>query len=115
MALSGVPGADRDPQIPRVEEGPRIGLAGKRRAIWSYLGKRFEPVKTVHEIAPVFLKNPARIEALFSIHFLGLRVQALPLWRLRLAASGRAYTPPVGSLRNPPHRFALAHKDLDRK
>jgi transposase len=27
--------------------------------------KRFEQIKSVHEIAPVFLKNPGRIEALF--------------------------------------------------
>jgi transposase len=29
--------------------------------------KRFEQIKTVHEIAPVFLKNPGRIEALFTL------------------------------------------------
>ena len=33
--------------------------------------KRFEQVKTVHEIAPVFLKNEGRIEALFTLYFLG--------------------------------------------
>ncbi|MBK7250992.1 MAG: hypothetical protein IPI06_08975 [Gammaproteobacteria bacterium] len=33
------------------------------------LEKRFEQLKTVHEIAPVFLKNPARIEAFFTIYF----------------------------------------------
>src|SRR5260221_10075613 len=32
--------------------------------------KRFEQIKTVHEIAPVFLKNPGRIEALFTLYFL---------------------------------------------
>jgi transposase len=39
--------------------------------------KRFEQLKTVHEIAPVFLKNEARIEALFTLYFLALLVQAL--------------------------------------
>ena len=39
--------------------------------------KRFEQIKTVHEIAPVFLKNEARIEAFFTLYFLALLVQAL--------------------------------------
>lgn len=39
--------------------------------------KRFEQVKTVHEIAPVYLKNEGRIEALFTLYFLALLVQAL--------------------------------------
>lgn len=39
--------------------------------------KRFEQVKTVHEIAPIFLKNEGRIEALFTLYFLALLVQAL--------------------------------------
>jgi transposase len=39
--------------------------------------KRFEQVKTVHQIAPVFLKNEGRIEALFVLYFVGLLVQAL--------------------------------------
>jgi transposase len=47
--------------------------------------KRFEQVKTVHEIAPVFLKNEGRIEALFTLYFLGLLVQALLERELRLA------------------------------
>ena len=47
--------------------------------------KRFEQIKTVHEIAPVFLKNEARIEALFTIYFLALVVQALIERELRLA------------------------------
>jgi transposase len=47
--------------------------------------KRFEQVKTVHEIAPVFLKNEGRIEALFTLYFLGLLVQALIERELRLA------------------------------
>jgi transposase len=41
------------------------------------LEKRFEQTKTVHEIAPVFLKNEDRVEALFFLYFIGLLVQAL--------------------------------------
>lgn len=47
--------------------------------------KRFEQVKSVHNIAPVFLKNEARIEALFTVYFLALVVQALIERELRLA------------------------------
>ena len=47
--------------------------------------KRFEQIKTVHEIAPVFLKNQGRIEALFTLYFLALLVQALIERELRLA------------------------------
>ncbi len=39
--------------------------------------KRFAELKTVHEIAPVFLKNEGRIEAFFFLYFLALLVQAL--------------------------------------
>ena len=42
-----------------------------------------EQIKTVHEISPVFLKNEGRIEALFTLYFLALLVQALAFrWRL---------------------------------
>ena len=47
--------------------------------------KRFEQIKTVHEIAPVFLKNEGRIEALFTLYFLALLVQAIIERELRLA------------------------------
>jgi transposase len=47
--------------------------------------KRFEQLKTVHEIAPVFLKDEGRIEALFTLYFLALLVQALIERELRLA------------------------------
>src|SRR5260370_17260366 len=47
--------------------------------------KRFEQVKTVHEIAPVFLKDEGRIESLFTLYFLALLVQALIERELRLA------------------------------
>ena len=38
-----------------------------------------------HEIAPVFLKNESRIEALFTVYFLALLTQALIERELRLA------------------------------
>ena len=47
--------------------------------------KRFEQIKTVHEIAPVLLKNEGRIEALFTLYFLALLIQALIERELRLA------------------------------
>jgi len=47
--------------------------------------KRFEQIKTVHEIRPVLLKSPARIEALFTLYFLALLVQGLIERELRLA------------------------------
>lgn len=39
--------------------------------------KRFEQVKTVYEIAPVFLKNEGRIEAFFFVYFMVLLIQGL--------------------------------------
>ena len=39
----------------------------------------------MHEIAPVFLKNEGRIEALFTLYFLALLVQALIEREPRLA------------------------------
>jgi transposase len=39
--------------------------------------KRFQQTKTVHEIAPVFLKKEDRIEALFFLYFIALLLQAL--------------------------------------
>jgi transposase len=47
--------------------------------------KRSEQLKTVHEIAPVLLKNPGRIEAFFTVYFLALLVQSLIERHLRLA------------------------------
>lgn len=47
--------------------------------------KRFSELKTVHEIAPVFLKNEGRIEAFFFLYFLALLVQALIERQVRLA------------------------------
>jgi len=47
----------------------------------------FEQLKSVHEIAPVFLKNEARIEALFTLYFLALLVPALTERELSQAMS----------------------------
>jgi transposase len=45
--------------------------------------KRFEQLKTVFSIAPVFLKNVGRIEAFFCVYFLALLIQALVERELR--------------------------------
>ena len=52
--------------------------------------KRFEQIKTVHEIAPVYLKNEGRIEALFTLYFLALLVQALIEREIRQAMKRNA-------------------------
>ena len=51
--------------------------------------KRFEQIKTVHEIAPVFLKDEGRIEALFTLYAIALLVQALIERELRQAMAAR--------------------------
>ena len=43
----------------------------------------------MHEVAPVFLKNPSRIEAFFSVYFLTLLVQALIERELHQAMSAK--------------------------
>jgi len=57
--------------------------------------KRFEQLKTVFELAPVFLKNEGRIEALFLLYFLALLGQALLERELRrgMKRSGLAHIP----------------------
>jgi len=58
--------------------------------------KRFAQTKSVHEIAPVFLKNETRVEALFTLYFLALLVQGLVERELRLAmARGRVAELPL--------------------
>ncbi|OXC80426.1 Transposase [Caballeronia sordidicola] len=47
--------------------------------------KRFEQIKSVQEIARVFLKDEGRIEAFFTLYFLALLVRALIERELRLA------------------------------
>jgi len=54
---------------------PRAVLEAYQRQ--PQIEKRFEELKTVYEIAPVFLKNEGRIEAFFFLYFLALLVQAL--------------------------------------
>jgi transposase len=51
--------------------------------------KRFEQLKSVHEIAPVYLHNEGRIEALFTLYFFALVVQALIERELRQAMQAR--------------------------
>jgi len=51
--------------------------------------KRFEQLKTVHEIAPVYLHNEGRIEALFTLYFFALVVQALIERELRQSMATR--------------------------
>jgi len=41
------------------------------------LERRFEQLKTVYQVAPVFLKNPQRIESLLLLYFLALLITAL--------------------------------------
>ena len=59
------------------------------------LEKRHEQLKTVYAVAPVFLKNEGRIEALLFIYFLALLVQALIERdvRLAMAAEGLSMLP----------------------
>jgi transposase len=47
--------------------------------------KRFGEIKTVHEIAPVFLKDEGRTEAPFTLYAIALLVQALIERELRQA------------------------------
>jgi transposase len=54
---------------------PRQVLEAHKRQ--PMIEKRFKQTKTVHEIAPVLLKNESRIEALFFLYFIALLVQAL--------------------------------------
>jgi len=49
-----------------------------------YLEKRFSNLKSVLEVAPVFLKKPQRIEAILFLYFLALMVMALMERRIRL-------------------------------
>jgi transposase len=60
--------------------------AHKRQPI---IEKRFQQLKSVHEIAPVLLKNEARIEALFFVYFIALLVQGIIERELRRAMRKR--------------------------
>lgn len=56
------------------------------------LEKRHEQLKSVYHVAPVFLKNPQRIEALLFLYFLGLLVTALIERSMRLAMKKKGVT-----------------------
>lgn len=60
-----------------------------------HLERRFEQLKSVLEVMPVFLKNPSRIEALLLLYFLALLVHALIELHLRrkMAAEGLSDLP----------------------
>jgi transposase len=47
--------------------------------------KRFQRAKSVHEIAPVLLKNESRIEAFFLVYFIALLLEALVEREIRLS------------------------------
>ena len=42
-----------------------------------YLEKRHEQLKSVYNVAPVFLRNPQRIESLLLLYFLGMLIMSL--------------------------------------
>jgi transposase len=54
--------------------------------------RRFAELKSVYEIAPVFLKNEGRIEAFFFLYFLALLVQALIERKVRRAMQREGIT-----------------------
>ena len=76
-----------DGMYPLMTNDPSLSAARLREAHKGQpmIEKRFEQIKTVHQIAPVLLKNEGRIEALFTLYFLALLVQALIERELRLA------------------------------
>ncbi|MEA3392370.1 MAG: IS1634 family transposase [Candidatus Marinimicrobia bacterium] len=49
------------------------------------LEKRHQQIKSVYHVAPVFLKNPERIEALLFLYFMGLLITALVERKVRIA------------------------------
>jgi len=89
--------------------------------------KRFEQFKTVHEIAPVLLKNKGRIQALFFLYFVAMLVQTLIERDLRNAmkdggidalplypeqrSSARPTTEQVFRLFSPATRHKLVYQD----
>lgn len=63
--------------------------AHKRQA---RIERRFERLKTVHEIAPALLKNEDRVEALFFLYFIALFVEALIEREIRRAMAKEEIT-----------------------
>lgn len=72
--------------------------------------KRFEQIKSVHEIAPVFLKNEGRIEALFTLYAIALLVQALIERELRQAMARDG----IGELPIYPEQRQCAHPTTEQ-
>ena len=72
--------------------------------------KRFEQIKTVHEIAPVFLKDEGRIEALFTLYAIALLVQALIERELRQAMARQG----IGELPIYPEQRQCAHPTTEQ-
>lgn len=66
----------------RTLSAPQVLLAHKGQPT---IERRFQQMKSVHEIAPVFLKNEGRIEALFFLYAVALLVQALLEREIRAA------------------------------
>jgi transposase len=54
-----------------------------------YLEKRHEQLKSVYNVAPVFLRNPQRIESLLLLYFLGMLISALIERRVRQEMKSR--------------------------
>jgi transposase len=62
----------------------------EQEVLWAYkrqptIEKRFEQLKTDYEVAPVYLKEVRRIQALLCLYFLALLVEALVERELRQA------------------------------
>lgn len=76
-----------DGMYPLLTNDRRLGAAQVLQAHKGQpmIEKRFEQLKTVHEIAPVLLKDEGRIEALFTLYAIALLVQALIERELRRA------------------------------
>jgi hypothetical protein len=71
--------AASDGMFPLLTNDPNLTLA-QVLAVYRYqprLEKRHQQLKTVQQVAPVCLKNEARIEALLFLHFVALLVHAL--------------------------------------
>jgi transposase len=54
-----------------------------------YLEKRHEQLKSVYNVAPVFLQNPQRIEALLLLYFIGMLVTSLIERKVRAEMKSR--------------------------
>jgi hypothetical protein len=87
--------AASDGCFPLVTNDPDIS-PGSALAAYKYqpnLERRHAQLKGPQAVAPVFLKHPARIEALLCCHFLALLVQALIERQIRTAMADRRRKP----------------------